>query len=162
MIGSLHTMSYLEPHNSFKTLFAWFKRVQTVNIKDQYEKYNVRAFDLHLYFVGEKGRAIFKRGSVEFETFSVYEILSYLNSMKNVYVRIVLEDNGSYLHDKKREILEKRFVEYCKMISVIYPNIAFFGGYRETDSKQLYNFENDAPDDLIFYKRVDKLNCALP
>lgn len=158
MIGSLHTMSYLEPHDSFNKVFVWLKKTQKVNIKEQYEKYNVRAFDLHLYFIKENGRAIFKCGAIALETFSVYEILSYLNLMKNTYVRIVLEDKGDNLSDSKRKILESRFIEYCKMISVIYPNIKFFGGYRETDSKLLYNFENDAPNDLIFYKRVDKLN----
>ena len=158
MIGSLHTMSYLEPHNSFKTLFARFKRVQKVNILEQYEKYNVRAFDLHLYFVGNKGRAIFKYGSIEYETFSVYEILNYLNSKENIYVRIVLEDNGERISDESRQILEKRFVEYCKIIDSIYPKLKFFGGYREYDSKQIYQFKDDAPDNIIFYKRVDKLN----
>ena len=65
-------MSYLKPHNSFKNLIARFKRAQKINIVEQYEKYNVRAFDFHLYFVGSKGRAIFKYGCIEYETFSIY------------------------------------------------------------------------------------------
>ena len=157
MIGSLHTMSYLEPHNSIKNLIARFKRVQKINILEQYEKYNVRAFDLHLYFVGNKGRAIFKCGSIEYKTFSVYEILNYLNSKEDIYVRIVLEDNGERISNESRQILEKRFAEYCKIISSIYPKMKFFGGYREYDRKQIFKFENGRPKDLIFYRRVDKL-----
>ena len=158
MIGSLHTMSYLEPHSAFGRFIARFKRTQKVNILEQYEKYNVRAFDLHLYFVGNKGRAIFKYGGIEYQTFSVYEILNYLNSKENVYVRIVLEDNGEIIAEENRQLLEKRFAEYCKIIDSIYPNMKFFGGYREYDFKQIYQFKDDAPDNLIFYKRVDKLN----
>lgn len=158
MIGSLHTMSYLEPHNSFKNLIARFKRTQKINIVEQYEKYNVRAFDFHLYFVGSKGRAIFKYGCIEYETFSIFEVLNYLNTKNDVYVRIVLEDNGESISNDYRTNLEKRFIEYCKMITSVYNNINFFGGYREHDSKQIYKFKSNAPDNLVFYKRVDKLD----
>lgn len=157
MIGSLHTMSYLKPHSLFNRIIVWLKRTQTHNIQEQYEKYNVRAFDLHLYFVGNKGRAIFKYNGVEYETFSVYEILNYLNSKKNVYIRIVLEDNGEILSPEKRNSLEVRFAEYCNIINSIYSNLKFFGGYREYDRKQIFEFKNGRPKGLIFYRRVDKL-----
>lgn len=158
MIGSLHTMSYLKPCNVFLKFFARFKRTQTVNIKEQYEKYNIRAFDFHIYFVGKNGKAIFKYSGVKYEISSIYKIFNYLEYVGNSYVRIVLEDNGEKITERDRLLLEKRFIDYCKIIETIYPRIKFFGGYREYDSNMLYRFKNDAPNDLIFYKRVDKLN----
>lgn len=155
MIGSLNSMSYLKPHSLFDKIFAWLKRTQKVDIKEQYEKYNVRAFDFHFYFVGSSKKTIFKYDGIEYETFSIYEILNYLNSKNNVYARVVLEDNSKNIN------LEKCFIEYCQKIESIYPKIKFFGGYRENDSKHLYNFKYDTPDNLVFYKRVDKLNNTL-
>jgi len=157
MIGSLNTMSYLKPRNTFGKMFAWLKRTQKVDIKEQYEKYNVRAFDFHFYFVGKTKKAVFKYNGIEYETFSVYEILNYLNNNGNTYARIVLEDNGEKITSENRVSLETRFIEYCQMISLIYPDVKFFGGYRKFDLKQLYMFDYNEPEGLIFYKRVDKL-----
>jgi hypothetical protein len=157
MIGSLKSMSFLGKHKTWKNPFSWFnKKVQIVNIKEQYEKYNVRAFDMHLTFVGKSKKAVFIYDGISYETFSIYEYLNYLNNVGNAYVRIVLEA------DKDSIDLETRFYEYCSIIESIYQKIKFFGGYRESDSKLIYKFENDAPNDLVFYERVDKLNCALP
>jgi hypothetical protein len=153
MIGSLNSMSFLGSKKNWKNPFSWFKKkAQIVDIKEQYEKYNVRAFDMHLSFVGNNKKAVFTYDGVSHETFSVYEYLNYLNNRENTYVRVVLEA------DENSVALETRFHEYCSIIESIYPNIIFFGGYRESDSKLIYHFKNDAPDNIIFYKRVDKLN----
>lgn len=157
MIGSLHTMSYLKPYTWWNKLFAWLKRYQKYSIEEQYEKYNVRAFDIHLYFVGENNKTVFKNGSITYNTFSVYEVLNYLNMQENVYVRIVLEDTSP---NKPKLVLaekESRFYDYCGKIEQLYSNIKFFGGYREFDSKKIYHFKNDCPENVVFYKRVDKL-----
>ena len=157
MIGSLNTMSYLEPHKWWKKPLVRLKRSQRVTVQEQYEKYNVRAFDLHIYFKENNGRAIFKYGRIEYQTFSVYEVLNYLNRQENVYVRIVLEDTNP---NKPKSVLaekESRFYDYCCKIERLYYNIKFFGGYREFDSKKIYHFKNDCPENVVFYKRVDKL-----
>lgn len=157
MIGSLKSMSFLGANKTWKNPFLWrSKKTQIVDIKEQYEKYNVRAFDMHLTFVGKSKKAIFAYDGIIYETFSIYEYLNYLNNVGNAYVRVVLDA------DKKSIELETRFYEYCSIIESIYQKIKFFGGYRESDFKLIYKFKNDAPNDLVFYERVDKLNRALP
>ncbi len=151
MIGSLNSMSFLKPHNLYDKILSIFRKTQKVNIKEQYEKYNVRAFDFHIAFIGKYKKAIFKYNNVSYKTFSVYEALNYLNKKENAYVRFVLEAD----YDDIRA--ETRFYDYCGIVETIYHGIKFFGGYRECDLKEIYHFKNDCPEDLIFYKRVEKL-----
>ena len=152
MVGSLKSMSFLGSKKSWNNPFSWFRRkTQVVSIKEQYEKYNVRAFDMHLSFSNKNKKAVFSYDGVDYKTFSVYEFLNYLDNMENAYVRVVLEA------DEKSIESEKLFCEYCSTIELIYQNISFFGGYRESDSKSIYRFKNDCPKDVIFYERVDKL-----
>ena len=153
MIGSLNSMTFLKPFSIWKKPFAWLNRCQVAGIEAQYELYNVRAFDLHIYFVGEKERAIFKHGNVEYYTFSIFEILNYLDKKGDVYVRLVLEEDC----DDKSQSIERRFKSYCKNVETIYKNTKFFGGYRECDSFVLYNFKEQRPEGLYFFRRVDKL-----
>ena len=157
MLGSFHSMSYLKAHKFKYRLINWLKRAQTVDIFKQYEECGIRAFDLHIYFLNKNGKAIFKYGNIEYNTFSIFEILNYLNSKSNIFVRIVLEDLGEHMTVDGRIMLEKRFINYCQMIESIYKNIVFFGGYRECDSKQLYKFKNDLSGGIFFCRRVDRL-----
>ena len=160
MIGSLNTMSYLEPHQWYKKPLVWLKRAQRISIQEQYEKYNVRAFDIHIYFVSKNDRTVFKYGSIEYQTFSVYEVLNYLNSQCDCYVRIVLEE--TLLSDSVEELCrrENKFYDYCSKIESLYPDIKFFGGYRAYDYRKIYRFKHECPDNVIFYKFVDKLKKA--
>jgi hypothetical protein len=157
MIGSINSMSYLEPHKWWKWPLVWFRRTQKVSVQEQYERYNVRAFDLHVYFNKSHDRTIFKYGNIEYETFSVYETLNYFNNQGDCYARIVLEETS--LKGKRDEIndRERKFYDYCSKIELIYPDIKFFGGYRECDYRKIYRFRNDFPDNVMFYERVDKL-----
>jgi len=157
MIGSLNTMSYLEPLKWWKKPLAWFKRSQETSIQEQYEKYNVRAFDLHIYFIGDHDMAIIKYGNIEYKTFSIYEILNYLNNKGDCYVRVVLEETSLSGEKDKINGRESRFFDYCSKIEIIYPQIKFFGGYRECDSYKIYKFKNESPYNLIFHKFVNKL-----
>jgi len=157
MVGSLHSMSYLRPHRLKDRIINWLKRAQTVSIFEQYEKCGIRAFDIHLYFLNKNGKAIFKCGNTEYETFSVFEILNYLNSKQNVYVRIVLEDLGEHMAKDCRETLKIRFINYCQIIESVYKNIHFFGGYREFDLKRLYKFKGNYIGGIMFCRRVDRL-----
>lgn len=163
IIGSRDSMSYLEPHVSSKWFsfieryIAKLKSAQVVDIKTQYEVYGVRAFDIHISFLKNTDKAYFKYDTVDYETFSIYDILNYLNTKLNANVRIVLEDLGEEIGAVERARLESRFAEYCQMIELLYPNICFYGGYREFDLKQLYKFKKMPPNNIVFYRRVDKL-----
>ncbi len=151
MVGSLNSMSFLKPYGGINNFFNRFKKVQVKNIEQQYENYDVRAFDFHIAFVSNYKKAIFRYGCVDYDTFSVYEYLNYLNKKGDTYVRFVLEESS---HNEKAE---KRFCEYCEIIKTIYKGVKFFGGYRECDKKQLFNFKTEVPENITFYKRVDKM-----
>ena len=132
MKGSLNTMDYLEPYGFINKIKSHFRKHNTANIQTQYDVYNVRAFDLHIDFT-DTGKAYFKYDGVAYETFSIYEVLNYLNKKGDTQVRMVFEGK-----DK-----ENRFREYCHIIEKIYTNIHFFGGYSEYDFKEVYAFKQN-------------------
>jgi hypothetical protein len=105
MKGSLNTMDYLEPHGFINKIKSHFRKHKTASIQTQYDVYNVRAFDLHIDFT-DTGKAYFKYCGVAYETFSIYEVLNYLNKKGDTQVRMVFEGK-----DK-----ENRFREYCNII----------------------------------------------
>lgn len=159
MLGSIHSMSYLDTHGFFDRIKAYFKRCQHATIEEQYEKFNVRVFDIHIYFINENfKRAVFKMGDIEFETFSIFEVMNFFDRHDNVYVRMVLEETDLEAHDINYNLaMEARFREYCAMLESVFKNIKFFGGYRECDSHKIYHFNYDHPTDVEFKKDVDKL-----
>ena len=59
ILGSHNTMSYLTPRNWFYKLIAFTAKCQSKSIQEQYEKYDVRLFDLRFRF-NKKGSRIFK------------------------------------------------------------------------------------------------------
>ena len=135
MIGSLNSTNYLKPVGYLNKIKIFFKKHHSADIKTQYEIYRVRAFDLHIDFKSS-GKAIYKYDGIQFETFSIYDTLNFLEKKGDTFVRIALED------DKMSKEKEKKFYDYCKIIEKLYSNIVFFGGYRTCDIKQIYKFNN--------------------
>ena len=135
MKGSFNKMTYLRPCGFMNRIRCFFKKHHTADIYVQYEIYNIRTFDLHIDFT-RTNRSQFKYDGIPYETFSVYEVLNFLEKKGDTQVRLVFE-SGKHETDK-----EKKFCEYCNVLEKIYKNIHFFGGYRECDSRQLYAFKN--------------------
>ena len=126
-IGSNHSMTYLKPTKWWMNLLLPIYRHQSVSIFDQYEMYGVRYFDLRITFDETTGHAVFKSGKVMFRTFSLYEILNFLEKRGDTFVRFSLEEDST----KETSKVEK-FVKLCHIIEEIYP----------IDHKVLYSFKN--------------------
>jgi len=140
IIGSHNTMTYLEPKSWFWKIFRFMARCQRKTYKEQYLLYDVRAFDLRLYF-DDDGRCWFKHGPVWYKTFSILEILTFFNEMGDCYVRILLEETKSDSKKDNAELAETRFKSICNTIENLFPNVRFLGGERKYDWKNLYQFK---------------------
>lgn len=138
-------MNYLKPYGFLNNLKCHFRKRHTADIRTQYEIYSIRTFDFHIDFT-KTDRAYFKYDGISYETFSVYEVLNYLNKKGDTQVRIVFEGKNKVA----------RFCSYCAIIERIYPKIHFFGGYRAYDLKELYSFKNSYITSKIdWYERLD-------
>lgn len=135
MKGSLNSTNYLKPYGFFNKIKLFFKNHHTADIQVQYNIYGIRVFDLHIDFT-YTGRAFYRYDGVTYETFSIYDVLNFLEKKGDTIVCITLEDK---FKSHKKEV---RFKEYCKVIEKLYPNIKFFGGNRAHDMKSLYKFKN--------------------
>lgn len=137
-LASHDTMTYLKPNEWYLIPFKFMAQCQNKTIKEQYEKYGIRYFDLRVKF-NKKGKPVFAHGAMTFKG-DVYDTLKYLNSKgEEVWVRMLLEV-GSY--DYKQEAL---FVEFCKNIVMNYPNLKFHNGRRKYDWQIVYQFPNPEP-----------------
>lgn len=133
-------------HNSFTYLpvkwymkpFNFMSRCQSKTIKEQYEEYGVRIFDLRVAF-DKNGEAHVKHGFMDYGVVD-YNTLEWLNSQEEpVYVRLLLEKHNC---SKRQEIM---FTLYCSHMENTYPNIRFTEGRRKYDWAQLYAFKHTVP-----------------
>lgn len=144
LIGSNNSLTYLRPSSWWSRVFKWFGECQSSTYIQQYEYCGVRLFDLRLY-ADEHCHIIVRNRNFRYSIFSLYEILSYFNKKGDVTVRISFEATLSDLiNDSEYSRIEEKFVQICKIIESIYPNINYFGGYRSYDNKVLYKFRHEA------------------
>lgn len=137
-LGSHNSMTYLPPLKWWMAPFKFMAKCQSENISDQYNKYGVRLFDLRIKFYN--GKPKFAHGSMLYKG-DVYETLRWIDSLKGIYVRIILEENT---YNKKTDQAEE-FKCFCKKIEANYRNIIFFGGNRKCNWERLYQFTNADP-----------------
>lgn len=136
-LGSHDTMTYLKPKQWYLAPFKFMAQCQNKTIQEQYEKYQIRYFDLRVRF--DEGVPEFAHGMMSFHG-NVLETLKYLNSHgEEVWVRLLLEIS------KEDEIQEKLFMAFCKQIEEDYPNLKFHNGRRKFDWKVVYEFKNPEP-----------------
>lgn len=130
ILGSHNSWSFKTPTKWWMKLLAFTARCQDLNIKQQYEL-GVRCFDLRLKF--KKDVPIIAHGIIVYGGIP-YEDLEYLNSKKDVYIRIVHE-----VRNEKQYTANSiaNFIEYCYNLSNTYKNITFWYG------RNLYNSEED-------------------
>ena len=143
-LGSHNSFSYLPVRQWWMKPFRFVGRCQRVSIEKQLSL-GVTFFDLRLRF-DTKGRPIICHGLMEFKMgFDGYidQELSYCDSKKNITIRVVLELN------KRDEIQEKYFIDYCKYLEEKYPHITFVGGNNRLDwncLNPIYDFKNKLPE----------------
>lgn len=95
ILGSHNTMTYLPPKHWWLRPFNFMAKCQEVDIVQQYERYGARLFDLRIGY-DKYGSRSFCHGLITYQG-NVTEILTYLNSKKDVTVRIVLEKGDERL-----------------------------------------------------------------
>jgi hypothetical protein len=145
IIGSHNSMSYLEPRDWHGKLLRFAAKCQRKTIKEQYFEYGVRCFDFRIFF-DDNGRCFFKHGIVWFDTFSMFEHLEFLNKQGDCWLRVLLEETKSDSKKHNIDFIEGKFINMCRLIEEIYPNIRVFGGERKWDWKKIYEFKEQTPD----------------
>ena len=132
-LGTHNSMSYAKPRKWLHRLFHFISKCQRVDIKDQYEKYGARLFDLRLKYNWKKRYWTFAHGATEYES-NIEDILNYLNNKKDCYVRLMLEYNRPVKHiDQISDMFSLLATSFIK----IYKNIKFFEFTRKYDKKVL-------------------------
>lgn len=137
-IGTHNSMSYLPPKKWYIYPFRFIARCQSKTIKEQYEKYGARMFDLRIAF-DKNGTPEFRHGIMRYKG-DVYSVLEYLNSLQDkIYIRLTLETR------KQSDIQEEVFIAFCSEVERNYPYLKFFNGTRKYDWKKLYTFKTKEP-----------------
>lgn len=136
-IGTHNSMSYLPLKKWYLYPFKFMAKCQSKSIKEQYEVYGARMFDLRIAFRNFKPE--FRHGIMAYKG-NVIDVLKYLNSLNNkIYVRLTLETK------KEDNTQENLFKCLCNLWEKQYKNIKFFNGRRKFDWKKLYNFKTKEP-----------------
>lgn len=143
LIGTHNSFTYLKPRTWFGKLIRWTAQCQEVSIYEQYEKYNVRAFDFRVRLNGD-GKVCLAHGLVEYAD-SVNELdkaLDYLNKKGDCYVRVSLETRNDYYRSKEQN---EWFMSFCKKLEGEYEAIKFYGGSETGTSNYIYIFNTKYP-----------------
>ena len=142
-LGSHNSLSYRKPV-WYQRLIYFAGKCQSVNYKEQYEKYGVRLFDLRIWFNDSYNIEV-RHGIIKFNITEneIYEFLAYLNKKEDCYVRIIFEETNLNRNHIDIEYKEHLFTGWCQYVQRIYTKIKFFGGNRKFDWKRLFNFKND-------------------
>lgn len=147
-LGSNNSMTYLSPSTWWAKILRFIGKCQSVSHEDQYKFYGVRFFDIKLY-VSKHNHMVIKNGDILYNTFSLYNVLNFFNSMGDVTVRITLDVTFDEMMHPDYPSIANKFKETCGIIEQIYPDIKYVGGYRTYDKKCLYEFkyekENGTP-----------------
>lgn len=138
-LGSHNTLTYLPVLKWWMKPIKFMAQCQETSIEEQYNKYNVRLFDIRIFFINKK--PIIAHGAIKFKG-DIYNILNWINGLDDIiYTRIILEEN----HPNETDEDEKLFKEFCYEIENKYRNIKFFGGRRKYDWLVLFQFKNEDP-----------------
>lgn len=138
ILGSHNSWSYLTPKKWWMKLIKFTGKCQDVNVRDQFDIYNVRFYDLRIRF--DFVTPIVCHGAVVYDI-SFNELLDDLNWLNNkrekVYIRITLDTRGSNVDKEEQELLFKRL---CERLSNKYVNINFTCGENIVTKEVLYKF----------------------
>ena len=157
-LASHNSWSYAKPQHWYMKPLRFFAQCQKKDIKEQWNA-GARFFDLRVFF-NKKGEALFRHGSYTFNlrTINILGDMSFLNvnagNTNAVYVRVLLEQNHEA---KNQEFQEEKFIFFCKMLQVSFPDIKFVGGRRKYDWKVIYEFPDAEPDMLDKYSSTTTL-----
>lgn len=152
LIGSHNALSYSKPKKWWLLPFRFMARCQKASIEEQYEKYDVRLFDIRIN--ARKDDVIETAHGFMVFSKDTLSALNYINDKGDCYVRVLLEQN---FKKKNQEIYDKKFAEKCKYIEEKFQNIKFCNGMRKYDGKLLYQFKYSEPSMVELYSSVTSL-----
>lgn len=158
--ASHDSFTYFKPKKWYMKMFNFMSRCQRKNIKEQYENYNVRMFDLRIAF-DKNGNPFVRHGLMNYGYEGIVEILNWLNDKKeDIYIRVILERSERECGNTQ----ETSFKYYCTWLESNFPNIKFTEGRRKYDWCQIYAFTNVSPDLEADFSSVkgSKLNDLWP
>jgi hypothetical protein len=126
-------------------------RCQSKDIQFQYEKCNIRDFDIRLSFDSKTGEVEFRHGTMVYKG-DVKAVFEFLNDKCDCSVRLI--------HESLKENVEhdNYFIDYCFYLATTFPNITFWGGYRKFDWKRLVSFNHD---DLDYCQMVSSMTWKI-
>lgn len=123
-LGSHNSMSYLSVEKKWMKFVNFITRCQSKNYIEQYIS-GVRIFDVRIKWDEEAPEGFkwrFAHGKVSYVS-DVHELMRFLNSKNDCWVRLILEYNKEPRNSK--DIVEK-FTDDCFHFKFGYPNIKFF------------------------------------
>lgn len=138
-----NSWTFMKPRTFAMKLINFTAQCQEVDIQTQYEKYNVRIFDLRIRL--NNGKPVIAHGLVEYKNSpaQIEKDLAYLNSKANTYCRVFLEIRTAVGDTQKQR---DWFINYCKHLEDTYNNIKFCGGYPTYNTGiQYYKFKYSLP-----------------
>ena len=130
ILGSHNSWSYLPVRKWWMRPFAFMAKCQNVDIMTQYEKYDIKCFDLRV--LAESDGVIVAHGMAEYKITvpKLYEDLKYLDSKGDCYVRVLNEVRTKKQHTPQEIVSFQRF---CLHLESNYPNIKFWCGRNLVD-----------------------------
>lgn len=157
-LASHNSFTYFRPKKWYMRLFNFMARCQRKNVKEQYEDYNVRLFDLRVAF-DKEGKPFIRHGLMDYG-YDKSEALRWLDSKKDVYVRVILERAERECGESQ----EQWFRYYCAWLESNFHNIKFTEGRRKYDWRQIYPFKYMSPsmDEDFSSVKGSKLNDLWP
>lgn len=138
ILGSHNSWSYLRPIKWWMRMLAFTARCQSKTIKQQYEDYGVRCFDLRLRYFD--GVAYIVHNEIVYGKFweDKDEILYWLNTKKDVVIRVI---HDIRIKKNYKFIDIKRFQDDCKKLEELFPNIKFWSGENLYNRNEDYKFD---------------------
>lgn len=136
ILGSHNSWSYLPPKHWWMWPFYFMAKCQRVDIREQYEKYGVRCFDLRVRW--KKWKMQVAHGLVVYDISEqqLKDDLAFLNDKGDCFVRIIHEVRTKKQYEKSVEF----FRSFCYVSVSEYPNIKFWCGRNLCDWTCDYSF----------------------
>ena len=157
ILGSHNSWSYLPVKQWWLRPFSFIAKCQDVDIKTQYENYDVRCFDLRLRFDKNKNLYVV-HGLIKYQITEeeLLYILNYLNSKKDCWIRVIHDVRNKYYYNDNESFIEK-----CKELETKFPNIKFWNGEDLLERKVRYDFKNN-PRSYEIHSSVTKPGFVTP
>ncbi len=139
VIGSHNSWTYLKPKYFLCRFLNFTCKCQSKDIYEQYEYYNVKAFDLRVRF-DKYGQLIICHNLLDYiyDLDHLWEDLHYLNSMHDVSIKVTLDVRYKKRYNEKNIDCFKRF---CEKLELSFEHIKFFGGDNLYNGENIYDFK---------------------